>query len=94
MRQMGAGVFLFAAHVDHHHIAATRLCHQGFAVQSLHVLGRIHQLRIRLLKLQQMRLAYRAQINPYREASPAPSEEGWAAAASNTLKNCKRYRYT
>jgi TonB family protein len=31
---------------------------------------------------------------PYREAPPAPSEQEWAAAASYTLKNSKRYRYT
>jgi TonB family protein len=31
---------------------------------------------------------------PYREAPPAPSAQEWAAAASYTLKNSKRYRYT
>ena len=31
---------------------------------------------------------------PYREAPPAPSAQEWAAAASYTLKNSKRYRHT
>lgn len=31
---------------------------------------------------------------PYRQAPPAPSAQEWAAAASYTLKNSKRYRYT
>ena len=30
---------------------------------------------------------------PYREAPPAPSAQEWAAAASYTLKNSKRYRH-
>ncbi len=31
---------------------------------------------------------------PYREAPPAPTAQEWAAAASYTLKNSKRYRHT